>query len=68
MEVRQPPLLQVPLSHGRFRPPGPTRRWDPRHFGRQESAGFLLMLLIVAVIVFFVGVDLGLIPDVFGWK
>jgi hypothetical protein len=56
---------QQPVSNNL--PPGPGRRFDRRHWARSESSGWILMLSIVAVGVFWVGVDIGLFPDVFRW-
>jgi hypothetical protein len=66
--TRQDALVPSPTLHGRTAAHGPTRRMHRRHFARMESGGMFAMLLIAAVAVYFVGTDLGLLPDLFGWR
>jgi hypothetical protein len=64
--VEQPPfrhLKTVPDSL----PHGPGRHYDKAHFELQEHIGAIVMWTLVGVVVFWVGVDLGFLPDVFGW-
>lgn len=70
-EPQPDPLVTQPRSRplraqGYNLPPGPGRRMHHRHFARQEGLGFLLMLAIVGVVVYFVGWDSGLWRALFG--
>tara|TARA_R110002072_G_scaffold241027_11_gene399738 strand:+ start:12497 stop:12751 length:255 start_codon:yes stop_codon:yes gene_type:complete len=47
--------------------PGPGRRYDRRHFRRIASGDTIMMTIMVAVILFWFAVELGICPDVFGW-
>lgn len=66
--ARQDPLLPSAVPHGRSAPHGPARRFDRRHFARLESGGALALAVIVVVALYFVGVDIGLLPDLFHWR
>lgn len=66
--TQQPPMGPRPVPHGRDRLPGPTRRFDRRHFARMESGGAVVLAGIVLVAVWTFGVLIGLFPDFFGWK
>ena len=48
-------------------PPGPSRRFDRRHFGRMASGEGFVMLLLIGCILFWFAIELGICPDVFGW-
>lgn len=49
-------------------PPGPTRRIHRRHFARMASGDAMALALIAIVAIYFVGADLGLLPDLFHWR
>ncbi|MCB9876353.1 MAG: hypothetical protein H6835_02035 [Planctomycetes bacterium] len=48
-------------------PPGPGRRYDRRHFARMASGDGFVLLVLGGFVLFWFGVDLGILPDVFGW-
>ena len=54
------------VAGGRL-PPGPGRRYDRRHFARMESSGAILMWGLVLIALLWLAIDLGLLPDMFGW-
>lgn len=65
------PMVTQPRSrplrgHGYQLPPGFGRRWNHRHFARQEGMGFLLMAGLVLVAVFLFGRLAGCWPSPFG--
>jgi hypothetical protein len=62
----QQPANRTLRAHGYNLPPGPGRRMDIRHWARMEGTGLLVMLVLLAVIVWFVGTDIGLWRDLFG--
>jgi hypothetical protein len=53
-------------SQGYEQVPGPGRRWDKRHFAQQEGNGCILMLLVTAGSVWFLGYAMGLWQALFG--
>lgn len=66
--TRSTPMATAFVPHGRQPMPGPTRRFDRRHFARMEGGGLLLLVLTAALIGLWVGIDIGMIPDWFGWR
>ena len=68
---RPDPTEEPVFSHykgmGRSLPPGPGRNYDEKHFVRSERIGAILMWFMLAVLLFWIGVDAGLLPDVFNW-
>ncbi len=66
--TQQPPMGPRPVAHGRDRPPGPTRRFDRRHFARMESGGALALAFLVLIALWTLGVLTGLLPDIFRWE
>lgn len=53
------------VPHGRQPVPGPTRRFDRRHFARVEGGGLFAVGLCAAVFCYCVGVGFGFFPSVF---
>jgi hypothetical protein len=66
--TRQEPMATPFVPHGRARMPGPTRRFDRRHFARLEGGGMVVLAIVALVIVLWVGIDIGMLPDWFGWR
>lgn len=65
------PVEQPPFRHLKTTPDslakGPGRHYDKQHFDIQERAGAIVMWTLVAVVVWWVGVDLGWFPDIWDW-
>ena len=66
-DATERPLFRHHSTTPRSLPPGPGRRYDRRHFARMASGDGLVLLLLLACVLFWFGVDLGILPDVFGW-
>jgi hypothetical protein len=66
--TQQPPMTSRSVPHGRHPVPGPTRRFDRRHFARLEGGGMVAIGVIVLLIVWFWAGDIGLWHALFGWK
>jgi hypothetical protein len=64
----QPPMATSFVPHGRQRLPGPTRRFDRRHFARLGSGGAFALTIVATILGPWVATDLGVLPDWSGWR
>ena len=54
------PRVRLWRAHGRYRPPGPTRRFDRRHWLHQDRNFWFFMLFGFGTFGFWIGCELGL--------
>lgn len=54
------PIFPAYANARRHLPPGPGRRGSRRHFARQEGMGLIIMAVMVLVILYWIGRDLGM--------
>jgi hypothetical protein len=48
-------------------PPGPGRVYDRRHFARMAGGDGFVLLVLLGIVLFWFAVELGCLPDFFGW-
>ena len=53
------PMVRVRRAEGYSMPPGPSRRFDRRHFLRQSLMAYLFVGIAIFVAVYFIGSDCG---------
>lgn len=59
------PLFKHHRVDARHPMPGPGRRYDRRHFARMASGEAIVFFVMVALIVAWFLIDLGVLPNVF---